>query len=481
MPSTSGHDWAKRLADRLSLREARRFDGRAWTSVRRERLVFTHVPKCGGTSFDSFLASFFRADELLPPRLQILGPEHWTEADLRRCRYLHGGHCYDDVRTVANAHFVTLLRDPLERIVSLYWHLRRADDLSDQIPEKTEVRRVLRDLAQRMTFEEWVREPWRTLGAYQRNVYVSHLTGGHKPLVQATAAERAQIAERACAVLAEEYVFFGLVEDYAGSKRLFCRTFGLPEHFAEGVERYNVAANRPARQPLDDETLSIIQAENAEDFALYRFARELFARRCAACEARPCDSIERPPASVPGRGTGRARGRRLIPAADLRGTGVHPEEPGDSAASRRWLGGPAGAQISIAADIPPHSELTVQLAVSDVATNAAFSGLQVRFDGAPSLRRRKSPWHTTPAGLIYRARFRVTEEMAARPIHLLTIDGPSEVLSELSAESTDDRTLSCAVQGVELKWRPFPGLRERLQRWVAGRLHKWRQRRRNAA
>lgn len=480
MTATDGQ-FGSRLADRLSLREARVWDGRQWLKVRRERLVFTHVPKSGGTSFDSFLASFFRAEEILPPRLQILGPSHWTDEDWRSYRYFHGGHPLDEMGRLNDAHYVTLLRDPVQRIQSLYWHLRRTEDLSDQIPEKAGIRRVLRELAQSLSFEEWVRQPPTILGAYPRNVYVALLTGGYPLTVRASAAELLELGERAKQVLASQFTFFGFIERYAASKRLFCRTFGLPGHFALGEERYNVAPGRHRRQPPDPETLALIEAENAVDVALYRFAQQLFEERCQAAAERPPDELEEPrPLPRPRLRRG-ARGQLRIAAADLCGTGVHPEEVDETLRSHRWLGGDAGTQISLAVDLPAGAELTVRLSVSEVATDAAFTDLDVRFDGAVSRKNRHTGWFSGPEGLVYRAQFKVTREMACRPIHLLEIHCPWEVPSELPGESTDDRALSIAVLGVELQWQPFPSAVERLRRWVVRRWDRWQARRLRAA
>ena len=49
-----------------------------------------------------------------------------------------------------------------------------------------------------------------------------------------------RLVERAKANLCDRFAFFGLTESYAASKRLFCHTFGLPDHYAEGEERFNL-------------------------------------------------------------------------------------------------------------------------------------------------------------------------------------------------------------------------------------------------
>ncbi|MEM0908653.1 MAG: hypothetical protein AAGJ94_14895 [Pseudomonadota bacterium] len=93
-----------------------------------ERVVFLHIPKCGGSSLSAMLASKFRKEEVLFRRDDILptmGP-----AELRKYRYFTGHFSKYGIDAVPGPkRVVTVLREPRERILSLYyfWRSHRGD------------------------------------------------------------------------------------------------------------------------------------------------------------------------------------------------------------------------------------------------------------------------------------------------------------------------------------------------------------------
>ena len=98
-------------------------------------LFFVHIPKTGGMSLISVLERQFRPDEIFPPH-SFIGPEGFEAyGPLRRSRFklvrahLHAGSYSYVARYIApNPLCLTLLRDPVERLVSAYKHILRFPD-----------------------------------------------------------------------------------------------------------------------------------------------------------------------------------------------------------------------------------------------------------------------------------------------------------------------------------------------------------------
>ncbi len=93
------------------------------------RVAFLHIPKTGGTALHRFLTGQFREDEICPERSNLLGA--CGSESLARYR-LFSGH-FDRMtvdRLPTPIVKITLLRNPRDRIISLYrfWrsHTREA-------------------------------------------------------------------------------------------------------------------------------------------------------------------------------------------------------------------------------------------------------------------------------------------------------------------------------------------------------------------
>lgn len=95
-------------------------------------LVFLHLPKCGGTSLDDMLRPLFREEEICPDRFNTL--TRHDPGSLRPYRYFSGHFDRVNVEHVPGPKRVlTLLREPRERVLSLYrfWRAHREARLGD--------------------------------------------------------------------------------------------------------------------------------------------------------------------------------------------------------------------------------------------------------------------------------------------------------------------------------------------------------------
>jgi len=93
-------------------------------------LVFLHLPKTGGTTLHHHFSAHFTPEETCPERysnLQAYSPE-----ELRQWRFFSGHFNTDEIRRIPRPLFVvTVLRDPIERLLSNYyfWKRHKADHI----------------------------------------------------------------------------------------------------------------------------------------------------------------------------------------------------------------------------------------------------------------------------------------------------------------------------------------------------------------
>lgn len=91
-------------------------------------LVFLHLPKTGGTTLHHHFSAHFTPEETCPERYSNL--QSYSLEELRQWRFFSGHFNADEIRRIPRPLFVvTVLRDPIERLLSNYyfWKRHRAD------------------------------------------------------------------------------------------------------------------------------------------------------------------------------------------------------------------------------------------------------------------------------------------------------------------------------------------------------------------
>ncbi|MEO7318127.1 MAG: hypothetical protein ABIZ56_03960 [Chthoniobacteraceae bacterium] len=217
---------------------------------------FVHIPKTAGLTMLGILR------EQYPPGaiLSLRGTE-----DAARPALLAGASAR--VRVVAghvHANFsrhlprpcrlFTILREPVERVLSLYYFVAREKGMGNH---EAVVRGDL-------TIEEMARRH----GSMQAR-YVA----GYDP---AAKVPDDQLLREAKATLADQIAVFGLTERFDESLLLFNAALGWN---VRGYRRENVTRKRPQRETIAPANLETVRGHSAIDLVFYEFARELFARR----------------------------------------------------------------------------------------------------------------------------------------------------------------------------------------------------------
>jgi glycosyltransferase involved in cell wall biosynthesis len=218
------------------------------------RLVFLHIPKTAGTSLRSVVTKVYGkygVVSLYPP---------FSEAELEDARRRLAsasaliGHLDFGIhrRLDIDARYVTLLRDPVQRVLSLYGHMERN-------PQTTYYKQIRDGMR--------VREFLDAFG-HQANNHMVRILSGYGG---AGFLDDESVLRQALDNLERHFAFIGFTEEFEKSLQALARCLGwsrVPE-----IPHLNAAPKR-APHTTDEETLEVIRRYNRLDQRLFEWARE---------------------------------------------------------------------------------------------------------------------------------------------------------------------------------------------------------------
>lgn len=234
-------------------------------------VIFTHIPKTAGTTLKHIMLSQYKPYNVFEfyslQREDGKGINKLAQVPKYRKNSIKLilGHIGFGLHQYLSSPYVyiTMLRNPINRVISSYYYLR-----------KTKIK-----LVQDMSLKEFVitsnttqnnmtkyisGEKFKTQLAYLKNQQETQCECNSKTL------------ELAKKNLEEEFQFFGLLERFDESLILLKKTLGW------SVTQYltrNVAKKVTQRQEFPQETLRLIEQSNEYDLELYQFAQKLFEQR----------------------------------------------------------------------------------------------------------------------------------------------------------------------------------------------------------
>lgn len=242
-------------------------------------IYYLHIPKTGGTFFTSFLDSQFYADDICPAQLL---PELFRipQADLLRYRFFRG-HLWHglDSHLKRRLRYITLLRNPVQRTISWYSHVRRdvnAYRHQRLVDENWSLLEFVRD---EQTHWDMVNAQTLFLAVDLDYAALARDPIGYGQAVVKQYARRGN--DRALLDLAkqrlEQCTFFGITERMQDSVSLLSYAMGFYPDFS--LPRLNVAGNRPTESEISVETIDAIKAITGIDQELYDWAGQVFEER----------------------------------------------------------------------------------------------------------------------------------------------------------------------------------------------------------
>jgi hypothetical protein len=221
-------------------------------------LIFTHIPKAAGSTLAAFLRTQYPGEQTLDVTPLTSAERVARLEQLPDSVRLVIGHARFGLHrhTARECRYFTLLRDPVERIISglhyirrtpgHMWHAQFAGGTAG-LPE---------------------------LAALQRDIQTKYIAG----IPSRTDAGPAEL-EQAKANLEQDYAVAGLSEAFDESLLLMAEEFGWTK---TDYTARNVTRDRPARAAYSEAELAAVRETNQLDQQLYDFAQSRFRERLAA-------------------------------------------------------------------------------------------------------------------------------------------------------------------------------------------------------
>ncbi len=223
---------------------------------RPKRVLFEHIPKCGGTTISNYLKSNYNQK-----RIYELGSNPTTSVDYyislpekeRRKYDLIIGHGAHRLLNYIDNDFIklTIFRDPIERIISHYYFVMKSPRhyLHKEIKDKD------------MTLADYVTSG---ISGELRNNYVCRFLE-----ISAKEAERnpQESIMRAYEIIQNEYTVFGILEKIEKVMNAMSKLACYKKKYTNN--RANTTHQKPAVSCIDKSTKNLISEVNFLDIKLY--------------------------------------------------------------------------------------------------------------------------------------------------------------------------------------------------------------------
>jgi hypothetical protein len=218
--------------------------------------IFVHISKTGGTTLSTTLRWLYGPSACYQiPTGRAERPSQWFDevsssklenVDLVMGHATYGAH----VQIPGPCRYFTMLRHPIRRVVSLFYHIKTAWPNSEVAS---------------MSLVEFLDSNHRAARPNDQVRFVSGLAPEDDP---------SEALQRARQNLKEKFTAFGLTERFDESLLLFRHRLGWsrPPVYVSS----NVNSKRPTVEDLPTSVIDSVRAKNELDLELYRFAAELF-------------------------------------------------------------------------------------------------------------------------------------------------------------------------------------------------------------
>lgn len=226
------------------------------------RLLFEHIPKCGGTSLWNFLRHEYSEKITFHirgknPNEDVLRFQEMPVKERNKYR-LVAGHGARNLIPYLDSSFIkfTVFRDPIERVMSYYYYVQRR-------PNHARHEEVVDDLSSLKSYLNSSND-----GAVN-NSYIRRF--GPRKYVEMMEDPKAAV-EETYAALMENFDHVGLLEDLEEFMRIL--NDHVDFHMNYDGAKQNVSSNRPDKSEINKEVAEVIAEKNSSDIALYKMIKD---------------------------------------------------------------------------------------------------------------------------------------------------------------------------------------------------------------
>lgn len=238
-------------------------------NLQSDTVIFLHIPKTAGTTLHRILNRQYQPDSIHSfgsdahasiEAFKAMDVNEIAQIQLLRGHMPFGLHEY----IPHSSTYITLLRDPIERVISKYYFLLRSPEhyLYDRV---TSENWSLRDLLESKIALLFENGQTRMLSGVWGDVEFGMCNAAHLEMAKKN--------------LREHFSLIGFTERFDETLLLLQSVLDWQGNIY--YSRANVTPKRPRQQEIDQATLDLIAEVNQQDIALYAYAERLFEEKIA--------------------------------------------------------------------------------------------------------------------------------------------------------------------------------------------------------